>query len=94
MSAPAGCATQSYEVFTFDGPGVGLAMYNTDESIFGFAKVRRRGRGAAEPRARGAGGGGGPHQRRTPPALSKRLGGERDIQGPALSPGSLLLVAL
>lgn len=29
---------QSYEVFTFEGPGVGLAMYNTDESIYGFAK--------------------------------------------------------
>lgn len=27
-----------YEIFTFDTPGVGLAMYNTDESIRGFAK--------------------------------------------------------
>jgi isocitrate dehydrogenase len=31
---------QSYEVFTFEGPGVGLAMYNTDDSIKGFARVR------------------------------------------------------
>lgn len=31
--------SQSYEVFTFEGPGVGLAMYNTDDSIRGFAKV-------------------------------------------------------
>ncbi|KIZ06725.1 isocitrate dehydrogenase [Monoraphidium neglectum] len=29
---------QSYEVFTFEGPGVGLAMYNTDDSIKGFAR--------------------------------------------------------
>lgn len=25
-------------MFSFEGPGVGLAMYNTDESIRGFAK--------------------------------------------------------
>lgn len=30
---------RSYEVFTFDGAGVGMAMYNTDESIYGFAKA-------------------------------------------------------
>lgn len=29
--------TQSYEVYNFEGDGVALAMYNTDESIFGFA---------------------------------------------------------
>lgn len=29
---------RSYEVFSFEGAGVGLAMYNTDESIAGFAR--------------------------------------------------------
>lgn len=38
LSPPLG-PSQSYEVFTFEGPGVGLAMYNTDDSIRGFAKV-------------------------------------------------------
>jgi isocitrate dehydrogenase len=33
-----GGAPQTYEVFEFEGPGVGLAMYNTDESIEGFAR--------------------------------------------------------
>jgi isocitrate dehydrogenase len=28
---------QKYEVFEFKGPGIGLAMYNTDESITEFA---------------------------------------------------------
>jgi len=28
---------QSWEVFEFNGGGVGMGMYNTDESIFGFA---------------------------------------------------------
>ncbi len=27
-----------HDVFTFDGPGVGMAMYNVDESIIGFAR--------------------------------------------------------
>ena len=30
--------TQSWEVFNFDGNGVAMAMYNTDESIYGFAR--------------------------------------------------------
>lgn len=29
---------QSWEVFDFKGGGVGMAMYNTDESIYGFAR--------------------------------------------------------
>ena len=29
---------QSFEVFNFKGDGVALAMYNTDESIYGFAR--------------------------------------------------------
>ncbi|TDE27074.1 MULTISPECIES: isocitrate dehydrogenase (NADP(+)) [Flavobacterium] len=29
--------TQSWEVYDFQGDGVAMAMYNTDESIFGFA---------------------------------------------------------
>ncbi len=29
---------QEFEVFNFKGDGVALAMYNTDESIFGFAR--------------------------------------------------------
>jgi isocitrate dehydrogenase len=32
-----GSAPQSFEVFNFKGDGVALAMYNTDESIRGFA---------------------------------------------------------
>lgn len=32
-----GCAPSEYEVFQFKGPGIGLAMYNTDESIMEFA---------------------------------------------------------
>jgi isocitrate dehydrogenase len=27
-----------YEIFTFEGAGVAMGMYNTDESIRGFAK--------------------------------------------------------
>ena len=39
-----GSAPQKWEVFKFNGSGgVGLAMYNTKDSITGFAKVRRRG---------------------------------------------------
>ena len=30
---------QEYEVFNFKGDGVALAMYNTDESIYGFARA-------------------------------------------------------
>ena len=30
--------TQSWKVFDFDGSGVAMAMYNTDESIYGFAR--------------------------------------------------------
>jgi isocitrate dehydrogenase len=30
--------TQSFEVYNFKGDGVALAMYNTDESIYGFAR--------------------------------------------------------
>ncbi len=33
-----GSAAQSFEVFNFKGDGVALAMYNTDESIKGFAR--------------------------------------------------------
>jgi isocitrate dehydrogenase len=33
-----GGATQSWEVMDFKDAGIGLAMYNTDESIYGFAK--------------------------------------------------------
>lgn len=33
-----GGAPQVQDVFDFKGPGVGMAMYNTDESIEGFAK--------------------------------------------------------
>ncbi|WP_026475623.1 isocitrate dehydrogenase (NADP(+)) [Alkaliflexus imshenetskii] len=32
-----GSEIQSYDVYDFDGDGVALAMYNTDESITGFA---------------------------------------------------------
>jgi len=30
---------QEFEVYNFNGDGVALAMYNTDESIFGFARA-------------------------------------------------------
>ena len=30
---------QKWEVQQFDGPGVGMGMYNTEESIKGFAKA-------------------------------------------------------
>lgn len=30
--------TQSWQVFNFSGDGVAMAMYNTDESIYGFAR--------------------------------------------------------
>ena len=33
-----GSAEQSFEVYQFEGDGVALAMYNTDESIAGFAR--------------------------------------------------------
>lgn len=33
-----GTAGQSFEVYHFEGDGVALAMYNTDESIAGFAR--------------------------------------------------------
>jgi len=29
--------TQEFEIYNFKGPGVGMGMYNTDESIIGFA---------------------------------------------------------
>jgi isocitrate dehydrogenase len=35
---PEGGEPQSHEVYNYDGDGVALAMYNTDESIFGFAR--------------------------------------------------------
>ena len=31
--------TQEFEVFNFKGDGVAMAMYNTDESIYGFARA-------------------------------------------------------
>lgn len=31
--------TQEYEVYNYKGDGVALTMYNTDESIFGFARA-------------------------------------------------------
>ncbi|MBC7654526.1 MAG: NADP-dependent isocitrate dehydrogenase [Oligoflexus sp.] len=34
-----GGESQSFEVFNFKGDGVALAMYNTDESIYGFARA-------------------------------------------------------
>lgn len=34
-----GSAPESFEVFNFKGDGVALAMYNTDESIRGFARA-------------------------------------------------------
>jgi isocitrate dehydrogenase len=33
-----GGESKSWEVFNFDGDGVALSMYNTDESIYGFAR--------------------------------------------------------
>jgi isocitrate dehydrogenase len=30
--------TQSWEVYNFEGDGVAMSMYNTDESIYGFAR--------------------------------------------------------
>jgi isocitrate dehydrogenase len=33
-----GGETKSWEVYNFEGDGVALAMYNTDESIYGFAR--------------------------------------------------------
>lgn len=34
-----GSEPQSYEVYDFEGDGVAMAMYNTDESIIGFARA-------------------------------------------------------
>ena len=34
-----GGAPVEYEVNDFDGPGIGMGMYNTDESIYGFARA-------------------------------------------------------
>lgn len=31
-------AKKEWEVFDFKGPGIGMGMYNTDESIYGFAR--------------------------------------------------------
>ncbi|TVR40594.1 MAG: isocitrate dehydrogenase (NADP(+)) [Cryomorphaceae bacterium] len=33
-----GGETQTWEVYNFEGDGVALSMYNTDESIYGFAR--------------------------------------------------------
>ena len=33
--------TQEWEVYNFEGDGVALSMYNTDESIYGFAQIGR-----------------------------------------------------
>ena len=33
-----GGAPQTWDVHQFDGPGIGMGMYNTDDSILGFAK--------------------------------------------------------
>lgn len=33
-----GSEPQTFEVYNFDGGGVAMSMYNTDESIFGFAR--------------------------------------------------------
>ncbi|MFM7725582.1 MAG: isocitrate dehydrogenase (NADP(+)) [Flavobacteriales bacterium] len=33
-----GGETKSWEVYNFDGDGVALSMYNTDDSIYGFAR--------------------------------------------------------
>jgi len=32
-----GSDATNFDVYKFQGPGVMLSMYNTDESIFGFA---------------------------------------------------------
>lgn len=37
FSPASGAEKTVYNVYDFKGPGVGLAMYNTDESIYGFA---------------------------------------------------------
>lgn len=34
-----GSEEQSFEVYNFDGDGIAMAMYNTDKSIFGFARA-------------------------------------------------------
>ncbi|MGD9930201.1 MAG: NADP-dependent isocitrate dehydrogenase [Mangrovibacterium sp.] len=34
-----GSGAQSFDVYNFEGDGVAMAMYNTDESIFGFARA-------------------------------------------------------
>ncbi|WP_159517009.1 isocitrate dehydrogenase (NADP(+)) [Sunxiuqinia indica] len=34
-----GGEVQSYDVYDFEGDGIAMAMYNTDESIFGFARA-------------------------------------------------------
>lgn len=34
-----GDAEQTWEIFKFDGPGVGMGMFNVDESIEGFARA-------------------------------------------------------
>ncbi len=33
-----GLGCQSWKIYDFEGPGVAMAMYNTEESIKGFAK--------------------------------------------------------
>jgi isocitrate dehydrogenase len=33
-----GGEAQSWEIYSFDGPGIAMGMYNTDESIAGFAR--------------------------------------------------------
>lgn len=33
-----GGQSQEWDVHRFEGPGIGMAMYNTDESIYGFAR--------------------------------------------------------
>lgn len=33
-----GSAAQEFNVFNFEGDGIAMAMYNTDESIYGFAR--------------------------------------------------------
>ncbi|WP_372816361.1 NADP-dependent isocitrate dehydrogenase [Pedobacter sp.] len=34
-----GSGQESFEVFNFEGDGIAMAMYNTDESIYGFARA-------------------------------------------------------
>ncbi len=36
---PEAGSPQTYDVYDFEGDGVALAMYNTDESIYGFARA-------------------------------------------------------